>query len=150
MINMVAVGGLQPHDDVITCIMWKRNVPYWPLYSGIHRSNPSVTGEIPPQRVSSMELWCVLCCTLLNKEDIWDAVTFMWRRCYGKEPEHYYVRHFPSCRYCFMHCSIQNVLFFRMDGHTWHDDVIKWKHFPRYWPFVGGIHRSPVNSPHKG
>ena len=30
-----------------------------------------------------------------------------------------------------------------------HDDVIKWKHFPRYWPFVRGIHRSPVNSPHK-
>ena len=33
---------------------------------------------------------------------------------------------------------------------TSHDDVIKWKHFPRYWPFVRGIHRSPVNSPHKG
>ena len=31
-----------------------------------------------------------------------------------------------------------------------HDDVIKWKLFPRYWPFVRGIHRSPVNSPHKG
>ena len=31
-----------------------------------------------------------------------------------------------------------------------HDDVIKWKHFPRYWPFVWGIHRSPVDSPHKG
>ena len=30
------------------------------------------------------------------------------------------------------------------------DDVIKWKHFPRYWSFVRGIHRSPVNSPHKG
>ena len=30
------------------------------------------------------------------------------------------------------------------------DDVIKWKHFPRYWPFVRGIHRSPVNSQHKG
>ena len=30
-----------------------------------------------------------------------------------------------------------------------HDDVSKWKHFPRYWPFVRGIHRSPVNSPHK-
>ena len=27
-----------------------------------------------------------------------------------------------------------------------HDDVIKWKHFPRNWPFVRGIHRSP----HKG
>ena len=32
----------------------------------------------------------------------------------------------------------------------WHYDVMKWKHFPRYWPFVRGIHRSPVNSPHKG
>ena len=31
-----------------------------------------------------------------------------------------------------------------------HDDVIKWIHFPRYWPFVSGIHQSPVNSPHKG
>ena len=31
-----------------------------------------------------------------------------------------------------------------------HDDIIKWKHFPHYWPFVLGIHRSPVNSPHKG
>ena len=31
-----------------------------------------------------------------------------------------------------------------------HDDVIRWKHFPRYWPFVRGIHRSMVNSPHKG
>ena len=30
-----------------------------------------------------------------------------------------------------------------------HDDVIKWKHFPRYWPFVRGIHRSPVNSPYR-
>ena len=41
------------------------------------------------------------------------------------------------------------------------NNVIKWKHFPcswwrhqmetfsRYWPFVQGIHRSPVNSPHK-
>ena len=31
-----------------------------------------------------------------------------------------------------------------------HDDIINWKHFPRNWPFVRGIHRSPVNSPHKG
>ena len=39
-------------------------------------------------------------------------------------------------------------------GYSWdqisHDDVIKWKNFPRYWPSVRGIHRSPVNSPHKG
>ena len=28
--------------------------------------------------------------------------------------------------------------------------LIKWKHFPRCWVFVRGIHRSPLNSPHKG
>ena len=26
----------------------------------------------------------------------------------------------------------------------------KCKHFPHYWPFVRGIHRSPVNPPHRG
>ena len=36
------------------------------------------------------------------------------------------------------------------NGSVSHDDVIRWKHFPRNWPFVQGIHRSPVNSPHKG
>ena len=30
-----------------------------------------------------------------------------------------------------------------------HHDIIKWKHFPRYWPFVRRIHPLPVNSPHK-
>ena len=33
-------------------------------------------------------------------------------------------------------------------------DISWWRHqmgtFSRYWPFVRGIHRSPVNSPHKG
>ena len=35
----------------------------------------------------------------------------------------------PSCIFIF--CDLDNE----------HDDVIKWKHFPRYWPFVRGIHR---------
>ena len=34
-------------------------------------------------------------------------------------------------------------------AHHRHDDVIKWKHFPCYWPFVRGIYRSPINSSHK-
>ena len=43
------------------------------------------------------------------------------------------------------------VLILDLIGHVEnHDDVIKWKHFPRYWPFVRGIHRSPENSLHKG
>ena len=53
-----------------------------------------------------------------------------------------------SCQYDKLRCYQ-----WRRDLSAWwplHDDVIKWKHFPRYWPFVRGIHRSPVNSPHKG
>ena len=42
-----------------------------------------------------------------------------------------------------------------IDPHMLHipiiyDDIIRWKHFPHYWPFVWGIHLSPVNSQHKG
>ena len=45
---------------------------------------------------------------------------------------------------CWAHSRVVNKL--RLS----HDDVIKWKHFPCCWYFVRGIHRSPVNSPHKG
>ena len=44
----------------------------------------------------------------------------------------------------YQHCHIARNI-----NPVFHDDVIKWTHFPRYWPFVWGIHRSPVNSPHK-
>ena len=30
------------------------------------------------------------------------------------------------------------------------DDIIKWTHFPHYWPFVRRIHQSLVDSPQKG
>ena len=42
-------------------------------------------------------------------------------------------------------CAAKSHCFFGL-----HDDVIKWNQFPRYWPFVRGIHQWPVNSPHKG
>ena len=62
-------------------------------------------------------------------------------------------------QYCLLSTRSANILWHK--GAIWlerswplmsqkHDDVIKWKHLPRYWPFVRGIHRFPVNSPHKG
>ena len=51
-----------------------------------------------------------------------------------------------NCR----NCIWTNADFLSVAPLGTHDDVIKWKHFPRYWPLVQGIHRSPVNSPHKG
>ena len=55
-------------------------------------------------------------------------------------------------------CAIRNIKYLvrgPLNGSEYvngyqHDHVIKWKHFPCYWPFVGGIHRLPVNSTHKG
>ena len=42
------------------------------------------------------------------------------------------------------HCSIIHGI---LDSN--HDGVIKWKHFPHYWPFERGIHQSLVNFHHK-
>ena len=38
-------------------------------------------------------------------------------------------------------CFVVKVWEILSSRYTWHDDVIKWKHFPRYWPLVRGIHR---------
>ena len=46
--------------------------------------------------------------------------------------------------------ELKNTLHLALRSLYWYDDVSKWKYFPRYWPFVRGIHRSPVNSPHNG
>ena len=46
--------------------------------------------------------------------------------------------------------TIMDKLLSILESRSCHDDLIKWKHFRRYWSFVWGIHRSPVNSPHKG
>ena len=35
-------------------------------------------------------------------------------------------------------------------GSKFHYSIIKWKQSTRYWPFAQGIHRAPVNFPHKG
>ena len=42
------------------------------------------------------------------------------------------------------------TLYLECNNSSTYDDVIKWKYFPRYWPFVRGIHRSPVDLSHKG
>ena len=48
---------------------------------------------------------------------------------------------FRSLTY-FLHWQYKQTFFHQ-------EDVIKWKDFPRYWSFVRGIHRSPMDSPHK-
>ena len=49
-------------------------------------------------------------------------------------------------------CSHRDFYWQELSLHSFllDDDVIKWKHFLRYWPFVLGIHWFPMNSPHRG
>ena len=53
----------------------------------------------------------------------------------------------PSSLHMYDNESMNNYDLFEKHNfsvRSWHDDVIKWKHLPRYWPFVRGIHRGPV------
>ena len=51
---------------------------------------------------------------------------------------------------CAKQLSMESNYILRVLRDVNYDDVIKWKHFPRYWSFVRGIHVSRANSPHKG
>ena len=53
-----------------------------------------------------------------------------------------------SQKLCAWFCGA--LLLYGCDISSCHYDVIKWKHFRHYWPFVRGIHSTPVNSLHKG
>ena len=46
----------------------------------------------------------------------------------------------PIISYAIYSAVCYQLAHFSFDGY--HDDVIEWKPFPRYWPFVRGIHRS--------
>ena len=62
-----------------------------------------------------------------------------------------YGREYASPLGCFTTLGeLPKSVFLTSHFRGFHDDVIKWRHFPRYWPFLRGIHRSTVNSPHKG
>ena len=61
----------------------------------------------------------------------------------------YQSRMFQTVVFCPTLTNCVTDLTVKATFHFLHDDVIKWKHFPRNWPFVREIHRSPVNSPHK-
>ena len=56
-----------------------------------------------------------------------------------------YINKCRSKRYVF--CEL---VFTHQHGDCSHDYVIKWTHFPCYWPFVREIHRSTMTCPHKG
>ena len=115
------------HDDVIK---WKYFPRHWPFVRGIHRSP---TNSPPKVEWRGALVFSLICGWKNNRENnIRDADDL------GRYRDHYNV--IVMCRYII-----------ELSGFTCcHDDVPKWKHFPRYWPFERIIHRSPMSSPHKG
>ena len=77
--------------------------------------------------------------TIMNKYDyiLWPRVK--WRNIY-----------LPTIQgYCtvFRGCLAQGLVICSSTGPRWRHRM---EIFPRYWPFVRGIYRSPVDFPHKG
>ena len=62
--------------------------------------------------------------------------------------QYMYLYYFIYCLFRYTYISI--LVYKYCVSECFYNDVTKWKHFPRYWPFVRGIHRSPVDSLHKG
>ena len=79
-------------------------------------------------------------------------VFFLWMRdfsvVYEKRHQVSYIRYNRSNIYIYIHIYICIVNSPGLWFYASHDDVIKWKPFPRFWP-LRGIHRWPMNSPHK-
>ena len=47
--------------------------------------------------------------------------------------------------FCKTKCVCYHQLIYKIVEEKKHDDVIKWKHFPRWWPFVRWIPRTKAN-----
>ena len=101
-------------------------------------------GKVEP---NSFSLWLVYW-QLSRRHDIQRIKALQWRislECHGAS-NHWQLDCFFNSLFRIRKLRITGFCRGNLPTH----DVIKWKHFSRYWLFVRGNHRSPVNSPHKG
>ena len=92
------------------------------------------------------EMRCTICITgrIMIRKSFWIVLYYHVNSCLEALKAHLYNSSKSNANIFIMNAQTETIL----GAH--HGDVIKWKHFLRHWPFVPGIHRSPVNSPHKG
>ena len=120
--------------------------------------NPLATGEFPPQRPVTRS-FAIFFDPRLNKRlskelrRWWFKTPLgsLWRHCNGGV--NLVSARVAAALLCFSECQgFRIALCWRYPKYPTrsHGDVIKWNYFSCYCPFVREIHRSPVNSPHKG
>ena len=130
------------------------------MYS-IDQTRTDLTRDAPRLVAVKMgELWSVSCeKPKLHNRDFWESVvSYSYIRylslMYALTSEFTYRSTVPSLlvHAWFIYVYPLNKWFLISDFWqiTPHDNATKWNHFPLYWHFVRGIHRSPVNSHHKG
>ena len=116
------------HDDVFK---WKHFPRYWPFVRGIHRS---------PVNSLQKGQW---------RRALMFSLIFAWINGWVNNRAAAILALLVEVPDLGPNCTHQ-IFSLRFLYYIVHDDVIKSKHFPRHWPFVRGVHRSPVDSPHRG
>ena len=155
---------------------WRHQMETLSALLALCAGNSPVTGEFPSQRPVTRSFDVFFDLRLNQKlfkqsrrRGIEIPLCSLWRHCYhfidglwpidDQDQQQDFQLNSQIHWFCFIFIRSSYNHFFAMnpttnsrvpDDFKIHDDVIKWKHFPRYWPFVRGIHRFPVNSPHKG
>ena len=112
------------HDDVIK---WKHFLRNWPFDQWIPRTKASDT-----------ELWCILWSAPEQTVEWTIETPVIWE----KNRAHYDVY---SNGFLIIQMLVSYKCWFRMNPVINHDDVIKWKHFLRNWPFDQWIPRTKAS-----
>ena len=116
--------------DTCYSTWWRHQIETFSALLAICTGNSPVTNEFPSQRpvTRSFDVFFDLCLNKRLSKQWWGwlfqtSSRSLWRHCY---------------KVCFTGPGA--IVLFITPSASEHDGVIKWKHFPRYWPF----------SPHKG
>ena len=120
----------------------------------ITNSIPSFNFIIIEKIIESLFLCLCLLLSFIQVQSLIQLLVNIWKSLLQTLKNTLFSTHFMILHnFCLLFLNWQPVVNISHDSQyvaKCHDEVIKWKHFPRYWPFVRRIHRSPVNSPHKG
>ena len=150
---MDSMRDIPKHNDVTK---WKHFPRYWSFVRGIQRSPVNSLHKDQWRGALVFYLICAWTNGWANNRDAgnlrrhrahYDVIVMTSYAVHGLEKLCTVTKQYPISRTQDLHKLYTHIY----APVNWvHDDVIKWKYIPRYWPFVRGIHRSLMNSPPKG